>query len=98
MRVVTSLLCVGLFAATAAAPELPAQGPREAEPTAAAAPAVRNAAITALEADLERLIASAGWRGVDRWGVMVVSLDRGDTLFGVHRAPPVRCQRKVARC
>ncbi len=28
----------------------------------------------------------------------VLDLDRWDALFGVHRAPPVRCQRKLARC
>lgn len=35
---------------------------------------------TRLQSDLQRLINSPGWRG-DRWSVMVVSLDRGDTLF-----------------
>lgn len=35
---------------------------------------------TRLQTDLERLINSPGWRG-DRWSVMVVSLDKGDTLF-----------------
>lgn len=35
---------------------------------------------TRLQNDLERLIQSPGWRG-DKWGVMVVSLDKGDTLF-----------------
>lgn len=39
-----------------------------------------DGATSSLRADLERLIRSTGWRG-DQWGVMVVSLDRGDTLF-----------------
>lgn len=53
-------------------------------PPVAAAPAAvvaaPSAATTRLQADLERLINSPGWRG-DRWSVMVVSLDKGDTLF-----------------
>lgn len=47
----------------------------------AAAP---SAAATRLQNDLARLIESPGWSG-DRWSVLVVSLDRGDTLFS-HRA------------
>jgi serine-type D-Ala-D-Ala carboxypeptidase/endopeptidase (penicillin-binding protein 4) len=53
----------------------------------AAVPAVVSAGVEArsLQADLERLIRRPGWTG-DRWSVMVVSLDRGDTLFahGAH--------------
>ncbi|MEO5511555.1 MAG: D-alanyl-D-alanine carboxypeptidase/D-alanyl-D-alanine-endopeptidase [Longimicrobiales bacterium] len=37
-------------------------------------------AVAALQTDLERLVNSANWPA-DRWSVMVVSLDRGDTLF-----------------
>jgi D-alanyl-D-alanine carboxypeptidase/D-alanyl-D-alanine-endopeptidase (penicillin-binding protein 4) len=48
-----------------------AEGPRR--PAAAAA-------TTTLQADLERLIRSSGWRN-DQWSVMVLSLDRKDTLF-----------------
>jgi D-alanyl-D-alanine carboxypeptidase/D-alanyl-D-alanine-endopeptidase (penicillin-binding protein 4) len=44
----------------------------------AAAP--RPAAVTALSSDLERLITNAGWPA-DKWSVLVVSLDKGDTLF-----------------
>jgi serine-type D-Ala-D-Ala carboxypeptidase/endopeptidase (penicillin-binding protein 4) len=33
-----------------------------------------------LSAELQNIIRRPGWRG-DRWSVMVVSLDRGDTLF-----------------
>jgi D-alanyl-D-alanine carboxypeptidase/D-alanyl-D-alanine-endopeptidase (penicillin-binding protein 4) len=43
----------------------------------AAAP--RTAAVTALSSDLQRLITNAGWSG--KWSVLVVSLDKGDTLF-----------------
>ncbi|MGQ0562101.1 MAG: D-alanyl-D-alanine carboxypeptidase/D-alanyl-D-alanine endopeptidase [Gemmatimonadota bacterium] len=38
------------------------------------------AADTRLARDLERMIDSPDWQG-DRWGVMVVSLEKGDTLF-----------------
>ena len=44
---------------------------------AVAAPA---APATRLQNDIERLIESPGWAG-DRWSVLVVSLDKGDTLF-----------------
>jgi D-alanyl-D-alanine carboxypeptidase/D-alanyl-D-alanine-endopeptidase (penicillin-binding protein 4) len=39
-----------------------------------------SATTTRLQSDLERLIQSPGWGG-DRWSVIVVSLDKGDTLF-----------------
>ena len=39
-----------------------------------------SAAVMDLQYDLERLIQGTGWNG-DRWSVMVVSLDRGDTLY-----------------
>lgn len=58
-----------------AAPEAPASATAV---LATAAPT--TAAATRLQADLERLIESPRWSG-DRWGVLVVSLDRGDTLF-----------------
>lgn len=35
---------------------------------------------TRLAGDLERMIEAPGWAG-DRWSVLVVSLDKGDTLF-----------------
>lgn len=56
----------------------------------AMAAAPRNAAVDALSSDLERLIAGSGFRG-DKWSVLVVSLDKGDTLFShdadTHLAP-----------
>jgi serine-type D-Ala-D-Ala carboxypeptidase/endopeptidase (penicillin-binding protein 4) len=42
--------------------------------------AAPTAAMTSLSNDLERLVTSSGWNG-DQWSVMVVSLDKGDTLF-----------------
>ncbi|HEX6066594.1 MAG TPA: D-alanyl-D-alanine carboxypeptidase/D-alanyl-D-alanine-endopeptidase [Longimicrobiales bacterium] len=50
---------------------------------ASAAPA-RSAAVNALSADLERMIQSSGMSN-SRWSVLVVSLDKGDTLFS-HQA------------
>lgn len=53
---------------------------------AGAAPAASgDAEARALQADLERLIRRPNWTG-DRWSVMVLSLDRGDTLYahGAH--------------
>jgi serine-type D-Ala-D-Ala carboxypeptidase/endopeptidase (penicillin-binding protein 4) len=49
-------------------------------PAVAAAPAAPAAPSTRLQSDLERMIDSPGWAG-DRWSVLVVSLDKGDTLF-----------------
>lgn len=53
--------------------------------TPAAAAVTREPAAIALQNELETIIRRTGWRG-DRWSVMVVSLDRGDTLFayGAH--------------
>ncbi len=53
-----------------------------ASPSAAEAPAARAAAVAAVSAlsqEVERAIVSQRWRG-DHWGVLVVSLDAGDTL------------------
>ena len=58
-----------------AAPEAPASVSAVLEAAAPTTPAA-----TRLQADLERLIESPRWSG-DRWSVLVVSLDRGDTLF-----------------
>src|SRR6185369_16679191 len=45
-------------------------------------PAPASAAVNALRADIDRLIASPHWRGA-QWSITVVSLDRGDTLVSV---------------
>jgi serine-type D-Ala-D-Ala carboxypeptidase/endopeptidase (penicillin-binding protein 4) len=89
-------LCI-LVAVAGVQRSLPAQTPLDGGPLPIAAaampveplavPAVVSAGVEArsLQADLERLIRRPGWTG-DRWSVMVVSLDRGDTLFahGAH--------------
>ncbi|HEX6066403.1 MAG TPA: D-alanyl-D-alanine carboxypeptidase/D-alanyl-D-alanine-endopeptidase, partial [Longimicrobiales bacterium] len=54
------------------------------ESVAPAVAAARTAATVNLGNDLQRLIDGAGWSS-DRWSVLVVSLDKGDTLFA-HRA------------
>jgi len=71
--------------ATSATP--PVSGPSAVTaPTVAVAPApaavdaAGAAAVQGLRSDLTRLIGSPGWRD-DRWGVIVVSLDRGDTIY-----------------
>lgn len=51
-----------------------------AAPGSAAASAASSAAVAGLQSEIQRLIRSPGWRG-DRWSVLVVSLDRGDTIF-----------------
>src|SRR5687768_10589806 len=60
-----------LLAPVAVVPDSVAAAPA---PVAPAAPATR------LQSDLERMIDSPGWAG-DRWSVLVLSLDKGDTLF-----------------
>jgi serine-type D-Ala-D-Ala carboxypeptidase/endopeptidase (penicillin-binding protein 4) len=47
---------------------------------AASASAAPDASVTALRADLAEIIRRPRWTG-DVWSVMVLSLDRGDTLF-----------------
>lgn len=81
----TLLIAVGavtlLGVATAQAPPASTPGGVEAAsialvpPPAPVAPAVRD-----LRADLERIVEAPGWRQA-QYGVLVVSLDRGDTLF-----------------
>jgi len=64
----------------------PSGGGAGAAPAAARAvgranvPGEPSAEVLALRADLTRLIQQTGWRNA-QWSVMVVSLDRGDTLF-----------------
>jgi len=52
--------------------------PEIAAPTVASEAAL--AAVAALGSDLDRAMSVPGWR-TDEWSVLVVSLDRGDTLF-----------------
>jgi serine-type D-Ala-D-Ala carboxypeptidase/endopeptidase (penicillin-binding protein 4) len=63
-------------------------GPAEPPPAAAdgleaagePADARGGASVSSLRADLDEMIRRPGWRG-DRWSVLVISLDRGDTLY-----------------
>ena len=63
----------------------PGASPAASSATALAAPRVsappaRGAAVLTLERDVAQIIASAGLRGAE-WGVLIVSLEQGDTLF-----------------
>jgi serine-type D-Ala-D-Ala carboxypeptidase/endopeptidase (penicillin-binding protein 4) len=49
-------------------------------PAAAPSPAPLSPEVVELRRTLEAIIGNANWRSA-RWGVMAVSLDRGDTLF-----------------
>lgn len=68
-------------AAVAVAPQVDTSS----TPVAASAP---GAAVAALRSDLAEIIRRPGWTD-DRWSVMVVSLDRGDTLFAENAAEPL---------
>jgi serine-type D-Ala-D-Ala carboxypeptidase/endopeptidase (penicillin-binding protein 4) len=70
--------------AAQSAPPAPDGGAVEA-PTAAAPSVARDPHAVTLQGELQSVIQRTGWRG-NRWSVMVVSLDRGDTLFayGAH--------------
>ncbi|CAN5640127.1 D-alanyl-D-alanine carboxypeptidase/D-alanyl-D-alanine-endopeptidase [soil metagenome] len=59
-----------------------------APPPAAAAPTPLSAEVLQLRNDLERTIRASGWAGAE-WGVMAVSLDRGDTLFAMNPDSPI---------
>lgn len=50
--------------------------------------AASAAVVQGLQNQVERLIGSPGWRG-DEWGVLVVSLDRGDTIVAHHPDRPL---------
>lgn len=64
----------------AAAPSATIASTAPADASSAAEDAASAAAVAGLQGELQRLIRSPGWRG-DQWGVMVVSLDHGDTIF-----------------
>lgn len=75
------LAVLGAAAATAAAPGAGAATPQAPPPASvAAAPAYADAAAQELARDLEQVLRESGWPA-DRWSVMVMSLDGGDTLF-----------------
>ena len=70
-----ALALAGLSAAAAGARAVPPAGPGTAgpEPT-------RAAAAQELAGDLAQVLRESGW-SADKWSVMVISLDGGDTLF-----------------
>lgn len=59
----------------------------QSDPVAAVASAP-SPALQELHRDLQRIIAAPGWSG-DEYGVLVVSLDRGDTLFALNPDLPL---------
>src|SRR5688572_426749 len=82
-RSMKTIMTIGL-AAIALAPGVALSQSQGADvPTAAAAivaPAAIAPNVSSLRTDLEQILNRPRWNG-DRWSVMVVSLDRGDTLF-----------------
>ncbi len=88
-RLLLAVLAVGTAGSLAAYAQGGTNGPEGAAPPSSAAqpsdpgtavPPSPSPAVVSLQADLERLINSPGWPS-DRWSTMVVSLDKGDTLF-----------------
>jgi serine-type D-Ala-D-Ala carboxypeptidase/endopeptidase (penicillin-binding protein 4) len=75
-----SLLALVLWQGSAAA--------QTAAPAPESAVTSSSPAVEALRRDLSRIIAEPGWEG-DEYGVMVVSLDRGDTLFALNPDRPL---------
>ena len=76
---------MGLQAAVSPTGQAEADAPVAIAPAAAAG--VPDVYASALRSDLEEMIRRPRWSG-DRWSVLVVSLDRGDTLFahGAHES------------
>ncbi len=66
-----------------ATPEAP---PRP--PPVAAAPQPVSPEVAQIRADLQRTISASGWGGA-QWGVIAVSLDRGDTIFSLNPDLPL---------
>jgi D-alanyl-D-alanine carboxypeptidase/D-alanyl-D-alanine-endopeptidase (penicillin-binding protein 4) len=89
MRTGVPIALLAAFMGLQAAATPPGQAEGDAPvATAPAAPAgVPDAYASALRSDLEEMIRRPRWSG-DRWSVLVVSLDRGDTLFahGAHES------------
>ena len=84
---IAALVATGLVAAATrpdAAPAPTAVRAPAAVVAEASTPPTVDAAQQALARDLEQVLRESGWSG-DKWGVMVVSLDGGDTLFA-HQA------------
>jgi len=71
---------VGLTLAAAAAANAAAPSAPDGRRTPTGRP---SAPVTDLRADIRELIGRYHWKDV-RWGVLITSLDRGDTLFALH--------------
>jgi serine-type D-Ala-D-Ala carboxypeptidase/endopeptidase (penicillin-binding protein 4) len=86
-----SLLTVGgtwAFQAPIQGVQGEAAAPTPAPPAVAAAPQPVSREVAEVRADLERTISASGWRGA-QWGVIAVSLDRGDTIFSLNPDLPL---------
>ena len=83
-RLSAALLIAPVLAFMAVQDRGPAAPAAASASTEAVVAAPRTAAVINLANDLQRLIDGSGWNS-DRWSVLVVSLDKGDTLFA-HRA------------
>jgi serine-type D-Ala-D-Ala carboxypeptidase/endopeptidase (penicillin-binding protein 4) len=90
LTLATAVALLGGFAAQAplvgVAPPAQAelgQQPAAVQPALTAAPEPVSAEVAQLRNDLERTIRASGWAGAE-WGVMAVSLDRGDTIFSMN--------------
>ncbi|MEX0906832.1 MAG: D-alanyl-D-alanine carboxypeptidase/D-alanyl-D-alanine-endopeptidase, partial [Gemmatimonadota bacterium] len=88
-RLLPLVFLAGLLGTRAAPPvpqdEAPAPAPAAEEVVVTAG---ADASTAALRVDLDEIIARPRWTG-DVWGVMVVSLDNGDTLFAREPAQPL---------
>lgn len=81
---------LGIQASTTGRADAQVEGSRQAGPSAGttADAAAVSSYVSALRTDLAEIIRRPGWTG-DRWSVMVVSLDRGDTLFSQGGTEPL---------
>jgi serine-type D-Ala-D-Ala carboxypeptidase/endopeptidase (penicillin-binding protein 4) len=82
LKIAATLLAVGAVAAAQPATQ-PAPAADAVRLSAAAATVAADPNVLSLRSEVDRLIMNSGFRN-DRWSVMVVSLDRGDTIYA-HR-------------
>jgi len=76
----SAAVVAGFFGVQAAAPRLTRGGAEPVAPAPVPGTPATDMRTTQLRADLEEIIGRPNWNG-DRWSVLVVSLDRGDTLY-----------------
>jgi D-alanyl-D-alanine carboxypeptidase/D-alanyl-D-alanine-endopeptidase (penicillin-binding protein 4) len=93
MRLLFSVSAAALLLAAPFAPPSDRSAARTADlatarPAAVAAPAEVSAAVDSLRDELASLIRAPGWSSA-RYSVLVVSLDRGDTLFALNADRPL---------